>query len=238
MNKQISYITAGDLSFKESLLDLLLAKGYYRMQHLMFTCNDTIINEEDGLIPVFWLRTLVDKVSLNKKAQGIIKKCAGFIVTIQPANIDQEIEALHGLYKNHVPFSVSASCKSYLHQEILPDPFEGMMVQVHDKDKLIACGYFDKGLQSIAGLLNIYHPEYYKYSLGKYLMLQKLGYAMKQQMLYYYTGYISTASKRFDYKIFPDADAVEVLLPLEQKWINWNLIDRNFLNNYYLNYMA
>ena len=55
-----------------------------------------------------------------------------------------------------------------------------MMVQVRDGDKLIAVGYFDKGKTAIAGILNMYHPDYKQYSPGKFLMLKKLEYALSQ----------------------------------------------------------
>ncbi|HEY2726333.1 MAG TPA: hypothetical protein VGI61_04115 [Parafilimonas sp.] len=238
MNNQTFYITAGEQNFKGKMLDNLLAKGYYRMQHLMFTCNDTPVNEDGYSIPVFWLRTLVQKCRLNKTANAIIKKCTGFSVTIKPSYVDDEVEALYDLYKNYVPFSVSSTCLNNLHQEILPDPFDTLMVQVRDKNKLIGAGYFDKGLQSIGGIINIYHPQYHKYSLGKFMMLQKLQYALSHKMKYYYTGYISTGSTRFDYKTFPDPEAVEVLLPLEQKWIDYNLLGKAFLADYYLRYLV
>ena len=54
MNNQTFYITAGEKDFKNKTLDNLLAKGYYRMQHLMFTCNDTPVSEDGYAIPVFW----------------------------------------------------------------------------------------------------------------------------------------------------------------------------------------
>lgn len=208
------------------------------MQHLMFTCNDTPVNEDGYSIPVFWLRTLVNECRVRKTASAVMKKCADFSVTIQPAYVDDEVEMLYALYKNHVPFAVSSTCYSYLHQEILPDPFNSLMVQVRDRKKLIGAAYFDKGLDSIAGIMNIYHPQYHSCSLGKFMMLQKLQYALSLEMIYYYTGYISTESTRFDYKTFPDANAVEVFLPVEQKWISYHLLGKEFLADYYLRYLV
>lgn len=238
MYNQTLYITAGELNFKGKMFDELLSKGYYRSQHLMFTCNDTPVSEEQHSIPVFWLRTLVQKCRLQKTANTILKKCTGFSVAIKPAYVDDEIETLFALYKSHVPFKVSQSCYSYLHQEILADPFDSMMVQVYDATQLIGVGYFDKGMHSIAGIMNIYHPQYNKYSLGKFMMLQKWQYAFAHKMKYYYTGYISTGSTRFDYKTFPDANAVEVLLPLEEKWVAYHLSGKPFLADYYLKYLV
>lgn len=233
MSNASHYISAPKEGFKNELFDRLLAAGYYRMQHLMFTCNETIINSDYKTIPVFWLRTLVQEVSLQKSARDILKKCARFTVLVEPAYVDDETEALYAAYKEHVQFEVSPSCANYLHQPEVPEPFDSMIIKVVDGNKLIAAGYFDKGNKSIAGIMNIYHPQYRTYSLGKFLILQKLQYALLNNMPYYYTGYISTESIRFDYKTFPDADAVEVLLPVEQIWVPYNKLGKPFLEAYY-----
>lgn len=234
----IYYAASDENTFKNGTFDNLLAAGYYRMQHMMFTCNHTALGEDGPSFPVFWLRTAVKQCKLNKKANTILKKCSGFSVSVQQAYVDEEIEALYSHYKSHVPFSVSPSCSDYLHQEIFPQPFDSMIIKVRDKDRLIATGYFDKGHQSMAGIMNVYHPEYKQYSLGKFLILQKLQYALSENKVFYYTGYISTGSTRFDYKTFPDPTAVEVLLPDKQQWVPYHLVSKAFLSEYYLKYLA
>lgn len=231
------YILPDENGFQGDTIDYVLARGYYRMQHLMFTTNDTVIDEGEKLIPVFWLRTLVNQCRPDKTAVAILKKGARFSVSFQPAGVDDEIEELYNLYKNHVAFSISSSCTDYLHTEFLPNPFESMMVQVRDNGVLIATGFFDKGQRSIAGIINIYHPKYQRYSLGKFLMLQKLQYALTQQKTFYYTGYISPGSTRFDYKTFPDPTCVEVLLPNQQQWVPYHLLGKEYLAEYYLKYL-
>ncbi|MDQ6814058.1 MAG: arginyl-tRNA--protein transferase [Bacteroidota bacterium] len=232
------YIAADEKGFKGDTLDKLLAAGYYRMQHFMFTCNDTALGNDLPVIPVFWLRTLVSQCTFGKTANNILKKCARFSVSVQSAYIDDEIENLYALYKEWVPFSVSSTCTDYLHQQIFPQPFHSMIVQVRDGRKLIAVGYFDKGHDSIAGIMNIYHPKYHTYSLGKLLILQKLRFALSQRKSFYYTGYISTGSTRFDYKTFPDPKAVEVLLPDKQQWVPYDLVSKAFLSEYYQEFLA
>lgn len=232
------YFLPDERGFKGDAKDHLLAAGYYRMQHLMFTTNETQIEEEEKWIRVFWLRTLVNRYKLNKAAKTILKKCAPFSVSIQPGCVDVEIENLYALYKDHVPFSISPACTDYLHMDFLLDPFESMMVQVRDNDQLIATGFFDNGQQSIAGIMNIYHPDYKSYSLGKFLILQKLQYALSQHKTFYYTGYISPDITRFDYKTFPDPTAVEVLLPDKQQWVPYHLLGKQFLAEYYLKYLT
>jgi len=232
------YIAAGEEGFKDVMFDQLLAAGFYRMQHLMFTCNETIINEEGDFIPVFWLRTLVNKYKPGRSANNIMKKCADFSVSIQQAHVNDEVEDLYASYRKNLQFTVASACKDYLHQQSLPQPFDSMMVQVRDNATLIATGYFDKGREAIAGIMNIYHPGYNSYSLGKFMMLQKLKYARSKNMQFYYTGYISTKSTRFDYKIFPDINAVEVLLPVEQQWAPYHLLNKNFLAEYYSKFLV
>ena len=233
-----TYIIADEQGFKNDYIDGLLAAGYYRMQHFMFTCNDTALDEEGRTIPVFWLRTLVKQCRLTTSARTILNKGAAFSVIIQPARVDEEIEQLYAMYKIHVPFSVSASCADYLHQPLLSQPFTSMMVQVRHEEKLIAAGYFDAGSRSIAGIMNIYHPHYRSYSLGKLLLLKKLQYASENDMQFYYTGYISPQSTRFDYKTFPDPAAVELLLPDKLQWVPYPQVSKEFLTDYYLKYLV
>jgi len=231
------YITAEEEGFKDSFLDRLLTAGFYRMQHIMFTCNEIVINHEGTAIPVFWLRTLVQQCRLSRSAVIINKKCSRFNVQIEKAYVNDEVEALYALYKNHIQFRVSETCAEYLHMPVIPQPFDSLMMQVRDGDTLIAAGYFDKGKAAITGILNMYHPDYKQYSLGKFLMLKKLKYALSQAMIFYYTGYISTGNTRFDYKIFPDVEAVEVLLPVEQRWLPYHLLNKDFLSAYYTKFL-
>ena len=238
MSDSLQFITPSPKGFRGKQLDYLLASGFYRMQHLMFTCNETIINNEWRIIPVFWLRTLVNNCILSSSAKNILKKCNHFRTSVQSAYVDDEIEALYAVYKEHVQFEVSPTCTSYLHQQELPEPFDSMMIKVYEGATLIAVGFFDKGSQTIAGLMNIYHPQYRSFSPGKFLMLQKLKYALSQRMKFYYTGYISPESTRFDYKTFPDPQAVEVLLPAHKQWIPYHALGKTFLAEYYTSFLT
>lgn len=234
MIEQEDYIIPGGEGFKGNCLDGYLASGYYRMQHLLFTTNHTKEDVESNSIPVFWLRTPVKSIGENKSAIAIRKKCSGFSVRVRKATITAAIDDLYRLYRHHIDFNASADCSSCLHGYYLANPFDSWMVEVCDKKKLIAVGYFDLGGNSLSGILNFYHPSYKKYSLGKFLMLQKIDYTLKTGRLYYYTGYISPTVSKFDYKIFPDSKAMEVFLPDEKQWIPYNLIGKSGMAAYCL----
>ena len=228
-------VRADEEGFKGHILDMMLRQGYYRTQHLMFTCVQTQADENSYSIPVFWLRSKVTTITENKQARSIRIKCAHFSVSVEPAIISEEVEALYLLYSNHKPFSTSDTCTSYLHQSALENPFESYMIKVRNESTLIAVGFFDKGATTIAGIMNIYHPAYHMYSLGKFMMLQKLDFAKANEIIWYYTGYISTTTTRFDYKTFPDVSAVQVYLPVEKQWVPYQYMDKEHLQEYYLN---
>jgi arginine-tRNA-protein transferase len=239
MTPSTQYIRASEAGFQQETLDALLSVGYYRMQHFMFTCNETPTSEDMSYtIPVFWLRTLANKISFSKSANAILNKNKSLKIIVKPAEVNEEVEELYSIYRNHKPFSTSETCYSYLHTTELPNPFDSWMIEVRQRNELVAVGYFDRGQNSIAGIMNIYHPAFEKYSLGKLLMLQKIKFAQQHQIQFYYTGYISTGSTRFDYKTFPDANATEVYLPKENKWANFALLGKDFLQDYYIKFLV
>ena len=107
------------------------------------------------------------------------------------------------------------------------------MIEIRDGELLVAVGYYDLGKNALMGILNIYHPDYSKYSLGKYLMLKKIDYALTNNIDYYYTGYMGTGVSVFDYKIFPDINSVDVFLPFEKEWQPYKQYTKKQLNEYF-----
>jgi arginine-tRNA-protein transferase len=94
------------------------------------------------------------------------------------------------------------------------------------------------GKNAITGILNFYHPAYNKYSLGKYLILQKIDFALSNNISFYYTGYISTAINKFDYKLFPDVASIEVYLPVERQWLPYLTLGKPLLQEYFNYYFT
>ena len=215
------YIHPSANGFKDTMLDEFLALGYHRMGNSLFTAqavHNGYYGKSRMMMVVFWLRTVVNKITENKTTNSIRKKCAGFKLVYKEAVITEEIEELFSLYSKQVDSETSGKCSDYFDNNLSENPFDSRMLEVRDGTKLIAVGYFDKGKNTIMGILNFYHPDYRKFSLGKFLMLQKTDYALANNIAYYYTGYISTENSKYDYKLFPDIHAVEVYMPVEKKW--------------------
>jgi leucyl-tRNA---protein transferase len=220
-----------DVHYPESLtaqqLDDYLADGWYRMQQMIFTTD--VIVKDDRLLPVFWLRLSLAKYSPTKKSNKIVALNKEYTVECNAAIITEELEELYQQYKSSVNFELSASIQDSLIGEATTSIYNTHCLTIRDKGKLIAAGFFDEGDNSIAGILNIYHPNYASQSLGKYLMLLKIEYALKQQKQYYYTGYLSTADTKFDYKLFVSKEATEVYNRKLRQWIPWSSIQKEEL---------
>jgi leucyl-tRNA---protein transferase len=185
-------------------LDGYLAAGMYRLGCMMFTTG--LVEEAGKTCKVHWLRYLAQQFNLRNSHKKILNQNSQFKISIEKLFINQEVEDLYSVYKDSLPFSISHSLKENLFDYANYDTqlfiFETYAVKVFDGEKLIAVGIFDNGLESIAGIINIYHPDYKKHSLGKFLMLQKMLYTKAQYKFYYYPGYVIEENRKFDYKFF------------------------------------
>lgn len=207
-------------------LDEYLANGYYRMRQFMFTTF--YIEYEEQLHDVFWLRTLVRQVNLTQVGKKLFKQNKQFTHQVKPFAITAEHEELFSRYREHVSFVHTPTIHENLMGEAQPEHtiFNTKLIEVRDGEKLIAFGYFDEGEQAIMGLLNVYDPEYKKHSLGKFLILLKLAYCQQQKIEFYYTGYIALGLHHFDYKTYPDEEAVEVLIHATNTWHPFTLFGK------------
>lgn len=201
-------------------LDLLLSKGYYRMQQDMFTCRYLIV--DDVRCPVHWLRIATPMVQYGPKQARLFRINEKFSVAIKPFVLTDEIETLYSLYRSNIDFDTYNSVEACLMDDAMTTTFDTYAVEVRDGNTLIAVGIFDNGEKSIAGILNIYHPAYRRQSLGKYLMLQKLSHAQLQQKDYYYPGYLVSNYPKFDYKLFACEAATEVFDERSDQWLQFS----------------
>lgn len=129
-----------------------------------------------------------------------------------------ELEELYAIYKTNINFNPSLSVHHWLYGDRPQDVFNTELIEVRDQGRLIAAGITDWGFESIAGIMNFYHPAYKRYSLGKYLMVLKIEEAQKRNLQWYYPGYIAYQRAGFDYKLSVDKNAIEILIPEMEGW--------------------
>jgi len=203
---------------KGEVFDMYLSAGWYRYGNKIFTID--FFTENENLYQVYWLRYNVLKLKLSDSNQKILNKNKLFNYKIIPFHNSIELEALHSLYLEKIDF-VTISSIEELMEDINGSVYNSMLIEIREENKLIGAGIFDYGKNSIAGIKNIFHPEYKKYSLGKYLMLLKYQYCLQQNIKWYYPGYFAPGHKKFDYKLTIDADATEVCLIDNRQWVSY-----------------
>ncbi len=210
---------------KGNELDLFLSIGYFRMQQEIFTCQYVVFN--NTYCPVHWLRIVLENVKYGPKQSRLFRINEKFSVTINPFVLSKEIEALYALYRSAVDFDAPESVEFWLMNGAHHTVFDTYMIEIRDDSKLIAVGIFDNGERSIAGIMNFYHPDYRKQSLGKYLMMLKINYAQLQHKEYYYPGYLVSNYPKFDYKLFSCEAATEVFDETSGQWFpfSWEVVN-------------
>lgn len=209
---------------KGNELDVCLNNGYFRMQQQVFTCQAEYFNNKAH--PVLWLRVALATVSYGKDQRQLLRANEKFSVTVKPLVLSVELETLYDAYENFVDFDAPYTVESCLLGGASYNAFATYVIEIRDGDRLIAAGIFDDGARSIAGIMNFYHPDYRKYSLGKYLMLLKINHAQAYRKTHYYPGYLVSGYPKFDYKLFPCQSATEVFDSIGGRWLpfSWKTV--------------
>ncbi|TGE26796.1 GNAT family N-acetyltransferase [Hymenobacter metallicola] len=207
-------------------LDYYLSQGYYRMHQDLFTCR--ILPIEGELYSVHWLRLVLANVRYGPEQRRLLRLNERFSVTLREFRLTQELEELYAAYRGSITFDAPPTVESFILAGSDHNVFSTGVLEVRDDGRLIAAGIFDSGARSLAGIMNFYHPDYRKYSLGKYLMLLKMEYAQRQHHDYYYPGYLVHNYPKFDYKLFACREATEVFDALNSCWMpfSWEVVAR------------
>lgn len=198
-------------------LDAYLARGWFRMGPTIFTTN--FLSFKDHLYSAVWLRVLLEDYSGGKTQARLFKSNAHFSTRIQRATVTDEKERLFARYRASVPFEASASLQHLLYGKSYTTVYDTFEVNVTYQDQLIAVGYFDMGKESAMGISSIYHPDFKKFSLGKYLIYLKMNYCKQQGIRYFYPGYFVPGYSFFDYKLSIGKDALQFLHFERDEWL-------------------
>lgn len=180
-------------------LDLFLGNGWFRQGCVIFTTN--FLRNKGLTHSAIWLRIDLSAFIPSKTHQKLNKLNANFRIEFHPFSLKETHEILFTKYKTSISFDAAASLQDLLYHQQTGNIYDTWEVNIYDQDKLIGVGIFDVGETSCMGITCFYHPDYQKYSLGKYLMFLKMQYAKNQGMTHFYPGYFSPNYPIFDYKL-------------------------------------
>lgn len=211
-------------SLSASKLDDYLSIGWYRMEQSLFTLDYIFIQK---WIRVFWLRYRLEDFQFSRKHRQLMNRCQAFSVEIKPLHITNEHEDLFANYRQIIDFDGPPSASKFLFGHSFDgtqahNVFDSHMIEVRHQKQLIALGAFDLGHNSVAGILNFYHPDFKKYSFGKFLILKKMEFALNSGLEFYYPGYIGFDFPKFDYKLFPGEANAEIWDPFAREWMAYS----------------
>lgn len=198
-------------------LDGLLALGWFRMQQTIFTTD--ILNVNGETYNTIWLRIGLEDFQSDNTYIALHKKNNRFTTEIKKAVITPQHETLYSAYKEGISFETASSLQWLLYGNKSNNAFNTFMINIYDKDKLIAAGFFDLGKSSAAGICSFYDPAYKKYSLGKYIIYQKIIYCKKENFEFFYPGYFVPGYSRFDYKLEIGKSTIEYFDSHKKEWL-------------------
>lgn len=197
-------------------LDVYLAKGWFRMRQTIFTTN--FLRFGDRVYSALWLRIQLPEYQPDTVLQRLLRRNAGFTVSIGPALVDEAREELYIRYRSSLTFEPMTSLQQLLYGQAQVNIYNTWEVTVRDGDRLIGIGYFDVGADSAAGIVSVYDPEYKKFSLGKYIIACKIDFCRRRGMRFFYPGYFAPGYPAFDYKLSIGYEQMEYLELRSAQW--------------------
>ncbi len=198
-------------------LDAYLEFGWFRMGQTIFTTN--FLHFKDQFYSAIWLRIVLSDFVHGKTEQKLTRQNSIFRKEIRRAVIDEEKENLFATYRKSVSFEASASLRMLMFGKSDRAIYNTYEVSVYDGAKLIAAGFFDLGKTSAEGITCFYDPAYRKYSLGKYLIFQKINFCQELGLRYFYPGYFVPGYSFFDYKLDIGREALQYLQLHSGHWL-------------------
>jgi len=197
-------------------LDFYLQQGWFRMGQTIFTTN--FLSFRNQLYSAVWLRVFLPQFDTGKTREKLGKTNAGFRTEFQKASISPDNENLFARYRTSVSFEASSSLYHLLYGKRALNIYDTYEVNIFDDDKLIACGFFDLGSGSAAGITSFYDPAYKKYSLGKFLIYLKMEFCKQLGYQYFYPGYFVPGYSFFDYKLSIGTKSLQFLQLASAQW--------------------
>ncbi len=206
-------------SLKPAALDLMLAKGWFRMGQSIFTTEFVSFNT--CIYRTIWLRHVLKNYTDSISFNNLKKRNKSFQISIQKASITSQHEALFEMYKKGIHFETAQSLEQLLYGYVFipANIYNTYEINIYNHHELIACSYFDIGHKSAEGIVAYYNPLYKSNSLGRYLIYLQIEYCKANHFQYYYPGYFVPGFSHLDYKLKIGSNCLEFFIPEEAQWI-------------------
>lgn len=207
--------------FKGDILDGYLDRGWFRMQSTMYANSHIADFDTSTIFKVWRIKFVISEIKLHSSHKKIWRLNNQFkVVFSDKLDITNEDNELYSRYYGFINFDGYESIEQVISDYGGTDIFDTNCVRVYHNDVLIAMGLFDKGVDSIASILNFYDPNYSKFSMGKYIILLIIKKMNEWGFLYYFPGYIVSGKPKFDYKLFLGEESA-YYFNKEREWVKF-----------------
>ncbi len=180
--------------------DKLLASGFFRGGNFLYKSDFICFDEQ--ISAVINIRLKLDAYQISRSKRKLINKTQNkFTVIMNPAQLTNAKEELYQRFKKRFSGFVYHSLEEFLFGFDELPLYNTYEMCVYDGEQLLAFSLFDIGNNSMASLLAVYDPDYKKHSLGTFTLFYEIDYALRQNLKFYYPGYILDNNSAFDYKL-------------------------------------
>lgn len=205
-------------SIRGQLLDVYLAKGWFRMGQAIFTTH--FLRMDQNFFPALWLRYQLQTgagARIEKKIRKLL--LPGLTYCTGPWVYSEEQEALYFEHALHTGLPIYSGLYRLMHGNSADNVYNTWQLTIHNNGQLIALGLYDRGAQASAGIISIYDGAYKKFSLGKLLMYLKMQECLRNDEDFFYPGYAVPGCDRFNYKLDILPEFTEYFDPVPGQWL-------------------
>ena len=181
-------------------LDEYLARGWFRMGQMIFTCR--FLCFDGTLYTAVWTRLVLKDYTFRKSLRkNFNRNNQRFKVVIRRAVFDREKNDLYNIHRKRFEGYVSSNLRKSLFGDADYNIYDTWETCIYDGEQLVGASFFDLGNNSIASIMGLFHPDYSKYSLGLFTMLLEIDFGLRNGADFYYPGYVVPEYFKFDYKL-------------------------------------
>ncbi|MBK8430973.1 MAG: arginine-tRNA-protein transferase [Chloroflexi bacterium] len=181
-------------------MDRLWEQGWRHFGDYFFRYNQTVMEGQHQHIVA--LRTDLHHATFSKSQRRTWRRNGDLEVRLRPAQIDAEKEALFDLHKERFEENKPSTIHTFLGDQpsAVPCPCLEVAVYRPSDNRLVAASFLDVGQTAVSSIYAFFDPAESQRRLGIYTMLLEMVWAKRQGKRWYYSGYTTVASSRYDYK--------------------------------------
>lgn len=178
--------------------DYLLADGWRHFGTHFYRYNIGVYADE--LRRVLPLRVRLADFVPSKSQRRVLKRNEDLQIVFRPVEITPEKTKLFERHKRRFNHAVPDSIYEFLSFEPATVPCKALELCVYHNKTLLGATFFDVGADSVSAVYAMFEPLETTRSLGIFMMLATINYAIKTRNFFYYPGYAYIEKSFYDYK--------------------------------------